>query len=103
MYAAMIEIGWMKQVVEGESANAIIDAISRYQDFGCLVTMAKQRESSYTYSKLKAFVDKYRKRALTMDDIKNLDIGLSIGSIRCHGVAEGDEEIEKLKENAKDI
>ena len=43
------------------------------------------------------FIEAQKQLTLTLDDIKNLDIHLSIGDIVCHGVAETEEEIEALK------
>ena len=102
MYAAWIEIGWDNGCFEGETANEIIDKVAAYQDFGCLVMLAQQMESEAVFKKLEAFVDKYWERELTMDDLKKLNIQLSIGWIKCHGVAEGEEEIKALKEKAKE-
>ena len=100
MNAAWIEIGWDVDCFEGETANEIIDAVSWHQDFRCLLMMAQQMESPSTFAKLEAFLDKYWDRELTMDDLKNLKIDLSIGRFYCHGIAEGEEEIKALKEKA---
>lgn len=56
------------------------------------------KEGKKELSKLESFIDKYNEGALDIDDIKNLSVHLSIGSIVCEGIAESEEQIEALKE-----
>jgi len=98
-YAARIEIGWFNDVFEGDEPWGIIAGVEGVQDFGCLMGMGRSRENAKgqkELDKLEKFLQKYYSRELTMEDIKGLNIKLSIGNIICHGVAEGDEEIAKL-------
>ena len=101
MYAAKIEIGWINQCFEGESASEILGQVEAYQDFDCLLRMGRMEEGKKgqkELDKLEAFLDKYYDGTLNMADLKKLNIKLSIGDIVCHGVAEGEEAIAKLKE-----
>ncbi len=99
-YAAKIEMGWIKAVFEGDSAREIMDEVARYQDLFCLVGMAQANERGAglkEVEKLEALVNGYYGGTLTMEDLKGLNIHLSVGDFICHGIAEGEEEIAKLK------
>lgn len=100
MYGAKIQIGWMTECIEGDSPYAIIRGVERVQDFDCLLRMGRMEEGKkgqQELTKLEAFLEKYQDGTLTMEDISNLDIKLSIGTIKCFGIAENEEEIAKLK------
>ena len=99
-YCAKIQIGWITDCFEGDSPSAIIRSVDRVQDFDCLLRMGKMEEGEKgqkELTKLEAFLEKYQDGTLTMEDISNLDINLSIGTIKCLGIADGEEEIAKLK------
>ena len=100
MYGAKIQIGWITDCFEGDSPSAIIRGVERVQDLGCLLRMGREEEGEKgqkELTKLEAFLEKYQNGALTMEDISNLDIKLSIGTIKCLGIADGEEDIAKLK------
>ena len=89
MYAAKIEIGWVNKWFEGETPTEIIKAVEKYQDFGCLVQMGRMHESKKgqkELDKFEKFLKKYYSEALTIVDIKELDVHLSIGDIVCHDI-----------------
>ena len=89
-FAAVIELGWIKQCFEADSPCGIIRKVEKVQDFGCLLDMGRMEEDEAgqkELDKLEAFLDKYHHRTLTMEDIKALNIHLSIANIACHGVA----------------
>ena len=101
MYAAIIEIGWVKKCFEGNTPSEILQQVETYQDFGCLVRMGRMEEGKRgqkELDKLEAFLEKYYDETLEMSDIDKLDIHLTIGDFVCHGIAEGEEAIVKLKE-----
>lgn len=101
MFAARIEIGWINNYFEGETASEIMRQVEEYQDFGCLIRMGRMEEGKkgqIELDKLEAFLEKYYEGTLEISDIEKLDIHLSIGDFICHGIAEGEEEIAKLKE-----
>ena len=99
-YAAIIELGWVKKCFEADGPCEIIKKVEDVQDFNCLLQMGRieeDKKGQKELEKLEAFLYKYHKGTLTMNDIKNLKIHLSIADIICHGIAETEEEIEVLK------
>ena len=99
-YAAKIQIGWLTDCFEGDTPCAIIRNAEKVQDFDCLLRMGRMEEGQKgqrELSKLEAFLEKYYDNSLTIEDINNLDVKLSIGAIKCLGVAEGEKEIANLK------
>ena len=102
--AAIIELGWLKDCFEAEDPCGIIRKVENVQDFGCLLRMGHMYEGKAgqrELSKLEAFLQKYYDGSLSMDDIKNLDIHLSIGDIVCHSIAQTEEEIESMLSSKK--
>lgn len=100
MYAAKIELGWVNKCFEGESPTEIIRKLEKYQDFGCLLNMGRAQEGKKgqkELDKLESFLNKYYDGTLSMNDIKELSVHLSIADIVCHGVAKGEDEIAALK------
>lgn len=98
--AAIIELGWIKKCFEADDPCGIIREVEEIQDFGCLLQMGRMEEDKKgqkELDKLEAFLYKYHKGTLTMNDIKNLKIHLSIADIICHGIAETEDKIEVLK------
>ena len=102
-YAALIEIGWVKRCFEGNNPYEIIREVEKIQDFSCLMRMGRMeedRQGQKELNKLERFLRKYYNSTLTIKDIKNLDIHLSLGNIKCHGLAETEEEVIKLISSA---
>lgn len=100
-YCAKIQIGWITDCFEGDAPSTIIRSVERVQDFDCLLRMGRMEEGKKgqkELAKLEAFLERYHDGTLTMEDISNLDIKLSIGTIKCLGIAESEEEIAKLKD-----
>ena len=98
--AALIKIGWLKNVFEGDGPCGVINKLEEIQDFGCLMEMGRAQEGpagQKELDKLEAFLEKYYDGSLTMKDIRELDVDLSIGKIICYGTAETEAEIEALK------
>ena len=54
---------------------------------------ARQKE----LDKLEAVLDKYYDGSLTPDDLLTLDISISIGTIKCVCIEEGDDAMDKLR------
>ena len=99
-YSALIELGWIKKWFEGNDPCEILRQVEEYQDFDCLLRMGRMEETKKgqkELSILEAFLDKYYDGTLTMEDIKKLNVHLSIGDIACHGIAETEEGIAALK------
>ncbi len=98
--AAIIEIGYVTKCFEADDPTGIIRKVEDIQDFDCLLRMGysiEGKEGRKELAKLEQFLHKYNDDTLTMDDIKELNISLSIGNIACHGIAETAEEIAGLK------
>ncbi len=71
---------------EGDSPEEIIFQLYGDQDLDCLVRMGPMFGEDV--SELERFVDKFHSGDLSFDDIKNLDISLSIGTIKCTSIQE---------------
>lgn len=98
--AAIIEIGWIKKCFEADDPCGIIQKVEGVQDFECLLRMGRMEENKKgqkQLDKLEAFLNKYHEGTLTMEDIQQLDIRLSIANITCHGIARTAEEVAALK------
>lgn len=105
MYAALFEmtswIGTEKHVFTGENAIELLDQFNDVQSLECLVRMGRAQERSKEgkagIEKLAEILDKHWDGVLTIEDLLTLDIKISLGTIKCCKVVEGDEEIAKLK------
>ena len=106
MYAAVFEMkSWMgteRHVFTGKNAIELLDQFNEVQSLDCLVRMGYSRERSKegkaSIEKLEVLLDKRDFGKLTIEDLLTLDINISLGTIKCLKVVEGDEEIAKLKE-----
>ena len=99
--AAIIELGWIKQCFEANDPCGIIRKVEKVQDFDCLLEMGRMEEDEAgqkELDKLEVFLDKYHHKMLTMEDIKALNIHLSIADIICHGIATTPEDVAALKQ-----
>ena len=93
-YTAKIRIGWLTDDFPGDTATEIMQKVEAFQDFDCLMRMGRSNEGKkgqLELNKLSDFLDKYYDNELTIDDIRQLDVKLSIGDIKCL----------ELKENAE--
>ena len=105
MYAALFEmtswIGTEKHVFTGKNAIELLDQFNDVQSLGCLVRMGRVQERSKegkaSIEKLAEILVKHSDGVLTIEDLLTLDIKISLGTIKCCKVVEGDEEIAKLK------
>ncbi len=98
--AAVIELGWIKKCFEGNSPCDIIKKVEKYQDFDCLIrncSLEGTEEDQKELPKLLAFLEKYYDKSLSIKDIEELNIRLSIGAIKCHKIARTEEEIIELR------
>ena len=90
-YSAVFEIGWMTVNAEGETPDDLVRKIEEAQDLQCLVQMAGAmgtKKDKQEIQKLIAFLDKYGAGELTIEDVKNLDLKLSVGSLKCKSLNE---------------
>ncbi len=105
MYAAVFEMtGWLgvqQYVFEGDGPEQIMDRFQQIQDLDCLVMMGMQQErgaGKKQLEKLEEFLGKLYRGKLTMEDVRALDVNISIGHFRCLDVAEGEEAIAELRQ-----
>lgn len=105
MYAALFEMGsWMgpeQHIVHGNSAADLLYGFEEVQHLSCLVRMGRGRENAEgqkMLDKLEWILDKRDAGILTNEDLLTLDIKLSVGSIKCVEIIEGDNAVEQLKE-----
>lgn len=104
-YAALIEIdsGWLgkeQYLIKGASVKKIVQKFESVQDIPCLIEMGRSQEDpagQQSLDQLEVFYGKYQNSKLTVEDLAALNVSVSIGSIVCHGIAVGDEEISTLK------
>lgn len=107
MVAAVIEmnswIGQQQYFFEGEKASDILFAFESVQDLSCLVRMGRMEEGTAEGQKaldtLEVILEKYYDGELTMHDLKEMDIKISIGAIKCLAIAEDEKTITELKTN----
>lgn len=93
--AALIQIGWLKKWFEADDPCGIIKQVEEIQDFSCLLRMGRSEEGKKgqeQLNELEKFLDKYYDGSLTMEDIKKLNIRLSIGNIFCYEIMEAEEK-----------
>jgi len=75
-----------KHEYEGDCPDDIVSQLMRDQDLYCLLRMGPQFGDDV--SQLQIFIDKYEEGELTSDDIKNMNIVLAIGTIKCENFKE---------------
>lgn len=104
MYAALFEMAsWMgcyQYILEGNSASDLLSEFEQVQDLGCLIRMGRSQESKKgqkELDKLEAILNKYYDGSLTADDLLTIDIAISLGTIKCVCIEEGDDAVETLK------
>lgn len=105
MYAAVFEMksmfGTFQYFFKGKTPMAIIDALEYEQSLECLIRHGRReegRDGQLALDRLEEFYNKYMDYNLTMEDIAALDVELSVGTIKCHAIAEGEEAIAALME-----
>ena len=97
-YTATFQIGWMSVDAEGNTPEELISEVERVQDLQCLAQMAAMmgtKKDQKEIGKLNYFLDKYYNDKLTVDDIRSLDVNLSVGSLKCESLTEEADEEEE--------
>lgn len=104
MYAAVFEMSsWMgpeQHIVRGSSAAELLYEFEEIQHLGCLVRMGRSEEGAEgqkMLDKLEEILNKRDSGDLTNEDLLTLDIKISLGTIKCVEIAEGDAAAEQLK------
>lgn len=104
MYAALFEMSsWMgpeQYIVKGDSASALLHEFEDIQNLSCLVMMGRSEENAKGQKMLDKLEEILNMRAsgeLTNETLLSLDIKISIGTIKCAEIAEGENAVEQLK------
>lgn len=110
MHAALFEVeSWMgtdRYVFQGESAGDLLLQLDKEQNLYCLIDMGRSSEGpkgQKELDKLENIIELYRSGKLTVADLETMNIQISIGSVRCVKVVEGDEAISALRAEAKEL
>lgn len=85
-YSAVFQIGWMTVNAEGDTLENLISEVENAQDLQCLAQMASTmgtKKDKQEIRKLIDFLEKYSSDELTVEDVRNLDINLSVGGLKC--------------------
>ena len=85
-YSAVFQIGWMTVKAEGDTLEDLIREVENAQDLQCLAQMASTmgtKKDKQEIRKLIDFLEKYSSDELTVEDVRNLDINLSVGGLKC--------------------
>jgi hypothetical protein len=105
MYAALFEMSsWLgpeQHIVRGGSAADLLSGFEEVQSLSCLVRMGRGREDAEGQKMLIYLEDILFKRdsgTLTNEDLLAFDIKISLGTIKCVEIIEGDSALEQLKE-----
>lgn len=75
------------------------------QDLSCLVRIgrgAEGKKGQKELDKLEDTLEKNYSGDLDMADLAAFDVSISLGTIKCSAIAEGEEGIRQLKENNPD-
>ncbi len=90
-YKAKFEVGWMTVDAEGETPTDLIREVENVQDLQCLchqAAMMGSKKDQKEIKKLMDFLEKYYADELTIEDVRGLDVGLSVGRIKCNELIE---------------
>ncbi len=90
-YSAVFQIGWMTVNAEGDTLEDLIREVESAQDLQCLAQMASMmgtKKDKQEIRKLIDFLEKYSSDELTVEDVRNLDINLSVGGLKCESFNE---------------
>ena len=103
-YVAVIEmtswLGTYQHIVRGETPSALIEDFDNVQSLHCLVRMGRSEEDAKGQENLdvlESILEKTESRELTDDDLKLLDIKISLGTIKFLEAFVGVDNEEKLK------
>ena len=104
MYAALFEMtswcGLEQHIVQGDSAETLLNAFEDIQSLSCLVRMGRSRERGVgleSLNKLEAILTDRDSGLLTIDKLLELDVQISLGTFKCVEIIEADNAMEQLK------
>ena len=90
-YEAKFQVGWMTVNAEGDEPDDLIREVENAQDLQCLCQQAAMmgtKKDQKEIKKLMDFLEKYYGGELTIEDVRGLDVGLSVGRIKCNELIE---------------
>lgn len=109
MYAGLFELNsWMgkeQYVFVSDTATDLLNKFERVQDLSCLIAMGMDREDEAgkeSLERLKELLNKHYSGQLTIDELKLLDVQISLGSFKCVDIIEGDDAEKLLREKFPD-
>jgi len=100
-YAAVIKIGYGNYIIQGDDAVELFNNIYKFQDLDCLIRMGNEHGDEvdivqlYTLEYMNLKVEE---ETLVIEDIKKLNLELSIGSLVCVELIEGENSFNELVE-----
>ena len=104
MYAALFEMNsWMglaQYIICGSSAAELLKGFEKIQNLRCLVRMGRSEEGAKgkkMLDKLEGILNKRDNGDLTNADLLTLNIKISIGTIKCVEIVEGENAADRLK------
>ncbi len=77
--------------MEGDTLEDLVREVEKAQDLQCLAQMASMmgtKRDEQKIRKLIDFLEKYNSDELTVEDIRNLNVELSIGDLKCESLSE---------------
>ena len=93
-------MGHEEHFIEGENASELLDNFEKYQDLSCLSRMASSmgtKKDLKEIKKLDAILDKQYSGELSIEDLKDFKLDISIGKLSISDVASTPDEIEKIR------
>jgi len=93
-------MGHEEHFFEGETASDLLDQFERYQDLECLSRMASSmgtKKDAREIKKLESLLEKRYAGDLSIDDLRNFNLDISIGKLNVSEVAATPDEIEKIR------
>lgn len=105
MYGAIFEMEcWMGRLhffTKGKTAGSLLTQFGHEQNLECLLSNGRYQEDKkgqLELDKLEALLKKHRSRKLTVDDLRGFSIKISLGTIKCLELVDGEEAVTALKE-----
>jgi len=84
----------------GENASELLDQFERYQDLACLSGMANSmgtKKDAKEIKKLDELLEKRYSGDLSIDDLRNFNLDISVGKLSVSEVATTPDEIDKIR------
>lgn len=103
-YVAVFEmtswLGVTQHIVKGDDASELLTNFEDIQSLHCLIRHGRYEEDENgqkELDKLEEILDKRDSGELTIEELKKMDINLSLGYIKCIAIFEGEGAEERIK------